>query len=85
MVVRPDWMSKRESARILLTDLMEGRPTMKRGNEVGNYDHYRDWLIARGGNRMRRAVRKAEDKYQALKPRQIRASALHRAYRAKRQ
>lgn len=84
MVMRADWMSHRRSVRILMKDLWEDKHLMERGNEVGQFDHYKDWLIARGGNRMRRAYLKGRDRYQALQPAQIRASALHRAYRRKR-
>lgn len=45
---------------------------------------YKDWLLRHGGRPMHRAIRKAEDRYAALKPARIRASRLHEDYRAKR-
>ncbi len=78
MVRRPTWLQHRGSRRILVGDMYEDCP------EHGQFDRYRDWLIAKGGPPMRRAILKAADRYQALKPDQIRASALHRAYRSKR-
>ncbi len=75
------WMSNGGAKRMLVQGLYEDTAP---GTEIGHFDHYRDWLIKMGGPQMRRAILKAADRYQALKPVQIRASALHRAYRDKR-
>lgn len=50
------------------------------GNKV---EHYRAFLIRHFGRPMERALIKAEHRYDKLRPSHIRATALHRAYRAR--
>jgi hypothetical protein len=49
------------------------------------FPHYRDWLLANAtakgwGNRMRRALIRAEQRHNKLKPTRIRASQIRRGY-----
>lgn len=46
--------------------------------------HYRDWLVERLGRPMERALIRAQQRYNKLKPAHIRASQLHTAYHRKR-
>lgn len=46
--------------------------------------HYREFLVRHFGRPMERALIKAEQRYEKLRPSRIRAKALHRAYHAKR-
>lgn len=45
---------------------------------------YARWLIKAVGRPMERALIRARQRYEAQKPKRIRASQLHRAYRARR-
>lgn len=78
MVQRNPWSTRNGSRRLLAGEVDE----MFGDNKKGRI-RYVDWLIRAGGKRMRRAIIKARHRYQAAKPAQIRASALHRAYRHK--
>lgn len=48
--------------------------------EENQPQHYYEWLIAMLGKPMRRALIRARQRYDAQKPAQRRASALHTAY-----
>jgi len=48
------------------------------------YVRYRDWLVLNGGRPMERALIRAEQRYDRLKPARHRISALHSLYRQKR-
>ena len=69
------WRSSDRDIRRILTEnyTLEGQP-----------ESFRFWLIARLGRPMERALIRAEQRYQAIHPARLRASALHRAYRARR-
>ncbi len=82
MKYSPNWLQSRATHRILVTDLMDN-PLPPGGGE-GQFDHYRDYLIAVGGPRMRRALIRAGQRHAAQRPERVRASALHRQYRARR-
>lgn len=80
-------MNHPQARRILIEDLYdEGfRVLIKQtGVDVtAEIIHYRDYLLANGGNTMRRALIKAEDRYTSLKPPIIAARRARRGYPAR--
>jgi hypothetical protein len=72
---RPDWMlSRHRTVRHFASDW----------TNMELPGNYAAWLVRNGGPRMRRALIKARQRYEKQKPRNIRASAIHRAYSRKR-